>query len=71
MAPPTMADNHIARMYLACLSELFELQSEGASDQQVNSFARTLIDATVQPFSIHTIQDAQADSPKVCRSEEM
>lgn len=48
---------HTARMYLACLSELFELQAEGASTQQVDGFAKTLIDATVNGFSIHVQQN--------------
>lgn len=46
--------SHSARMYLGCLSEFFELQVGGASDDEVKRFAATLIDATVHGFSIHT-----------------
>jgi AcrR family transcriptional regulator len=45
--------SHSARMYLGCLSELFELQAGGASDDEVKQFAATLMDATVNGFSIH------------------
>jgi AcrR family transcriptional regulator len=44
---------HTARMYLACLSELFAMQGDGESDEEVNSFAKTLIEATVSGYSIH------------------
>jgi AcrR family transcriptional regulator len=45
---------HTARMILGCLSELFDMQAGGASNEDVNSFADTLIDAVVHGFSIHT-----------------
>jgi AcrR family transcriptional regulator len=44
---------HTGRMFLGCLSELFELQAGGAADEEGNRFAETLIDATVNGFSIH------------------
>jgi len=44
---------HTGRMFLGCLWELFELQASGASDEDVNRFAGTLIDATLNGFSIH------------------
>ncbi|MEN6449603.1 MAG: TetR/AcrR family transcriptional regulator [Thermoguttaceae bacterium] len=57
--------NHTARMYLACLSELFELQAEGASGQQVDGFAKMLIDATVHGFSIQVSRDSAETEPKL------
>jgi len=44
---------HTGRMFLGCLSELFDLQASGASEEDVNSFAETLIDANRNGFSIH------------------
>ncbi len=44
---------HTARMILGCLSELFDLQAGGASHEDVNRFAGTLIDAVLNGFSIH------------------
>ena len=43
---------HTGRMFLGCLLELFDLQASGASNKDVNSFAETLIDATLNGFSI-------------------
>ena len=43
---------HTGRMFLGCLSELFDMQAGGASNEDVNSFAETLIDATLNGFSI-------------------
>ncbi len=43
---------HTARMILACLSELFDMQAGGALNEDVNRFAETLIDATLKGFSI-------------------
>ena len=44
---------HTGRMFLGCLSELFDMQAGGASDEDVNRFAETLIGAVVNGFSIH------------------
>jgi AcrR family transcriptional regulator len=44
---------HTARMILGSLSELFDLQAGGASNEDVNRFADTLIDAVLNGFSIH------------------
>ena len=44
---------HTARMILGSLSELFDLQAGGASNEDVNRFAGTLIDAVLNGFSIH------------------
>jgi AcrR family transcriptional regulator len=43
---------HTGRMFLGCLLEVFDLQASGASNQDVNRFAETLIDATLNGFSI-------------------
>jgi len=43
---------HTGRMFLGCLLEVFDLQASGASNQDVNSFAETLIDATLNGFSV-------------------
>ena len=43
---------HTGRMFLGCLSELFDMQAGGASNQDVNSFAEALIDANLHGFSI-------------------
>jgi AcrR family transcriptional regulator len=42
---------HTGRMFHGCLSELFDLQAGGASDQEINSFAETLIGAILNGFS--------------------
>ncbi|MEN6556676.1 MAG: TetR/AcrR family transcriptional regulator [Thermoguttaceae bacterium] len=44
--------SHAARMYLGGLSEMFELLTENAADDEVRRFGETLIDATVHGFSI-------------------
>ncbi len=43
---------HTGRMFLGCLSELFDMQAGGASNKDVSSFAETLIAATLNGFSI-------------------
>ena len=43
---------HTGRMFLGCLLEVFDLQAGGASTEEVNSFAETLTDATLNGFSI-------------------
>ena len=43
---------HTGRMFLGCLLEVFDLQASGASNQDVSSFAETLIDATLNGFSM-------------------
>src|SRR5208283_127620 len=43
---------HTGRMFLGCLLEVFDLQASGASNNDVNRFAETLIDATINGFSI-------------------
>ena len=45
---------HTARMFLGCLSELFDLQAGGASNGDVHSFADALIGVTLNGFSIRT-----------------
>ena len=42
------------RMFLGCIAELFELQSEDAPDKDVNRYVKVLIDAVLNGFSIHT-----------------
>jgi AcrR family transcriptional regulator len=43
---------HAGRMFLGCLSELFDLQAGGAPSESVNRFAETLIGAVLNGFSI-------------------
>ena len=45
---------HTSRMFLGCFSELFELQVDGASSEEVNDYVGVLIDAVLNGFSIHT-----------------
>jgi len=44
---------HTARMFLGCVTELFELQASDASDEEVEGYVGVLIDATLHGFSIH------------------
>jgi TetR/AcrR family fatty acid metabolism transcriptional regulator len=44
---------HTGRMFNGCLSELFELQAEDASSDDVNAYVAVLIDAVLHGFSIH------------------
>ena len=44
---------HTGRMFLGCISELFELQAEDASSEEVNEYVGVLIDAALNGFSIH------------------
>lgn len=44
---------HTGRMFHGCLSGLFELQAEGASNEEVNDYVEVLIDAVHNGFSIH------------------
>lgn len=44
---------HTGRMFVGCLSELFEQQREGASDEEANAYVDALIDAIHNGFSIH------------------
>jgi hypothetical protein len=55
---------HTSRMFLGCLSELFELQANGASNEDVHRFADTLIDATVNGFSIHAEKSPVSDGAR-------
>ncbi|MCE5266797.1 MAG: TetR/AcrR family transcriptional regulator [Planctomycetaceae bacterium] len=41
------------RMVLGCLTELFELQAEDASQEEIDEYVRVLIDAALHGFSIH------------------
>ena len=50
--------SHTARMFLGCLSELFELQVDDASHDEVNAYLGALIDAVLNGFSIHTHKGA-------------
>jgi AcrR family transcriptional regulator len=44
---------HTARMLLGCLSQLFELEAAGASNEEVEEYVRLLIDMVLHGFSIH------------------
>jgi TetR/AcrR family transcriptional regulator, cholesterol catabolism regulator len=46
-----------SRLFLGCLSELFELQAEGASSEEVDEYVGMLLDAVVNGFSIHIIKE--------------
>ena len=48
------------RMFLGCLSELFELQADDASSEEVNDYVEALIDATVNGFSIHAEKSSKS-----------
>jgi len=50
---------HTSRMFLGCLTELFELQAGGASNEEVQGFAETLIDAAVNGFSIRVEKESK------------
>ena len=52
---------HTGRMFLGCLSELFELQAEGAPSEEVNGYVGVLIDAAVNGFSIHAEKSPKSD----------
>jgi len=45
---------HTGRMFSGCVSELFELQAEGAPSEEINGYVEVLIDAVLNGFSIHT-----------------
>ncbi|MAT68157.1 MAG: hypothetical protein CMJ58_01400 [Planctomycetaceae bacterium] len=49
---------HSSRMFHGSLAELFELVKEGASDEEVNSFAALLIDAVFGEFLLLADKDA-------------
>jgi hypothetical protein len=44
---------HTGRMFLGCISELFELQADDAPIEEVNGYVGVLIDAVLNGFSIH------------------
>ena len=51
---------HTARMFLGCLSELFELQMDGASSEETNEYLGMLIDAALHGFSLHVEKGPQS-----------
>ena len=44
---------HTGRMFLGGVTELFELQADGASNEEVNEYAGAMIDVLLHGFSIH------------------
>jgi AcrR family transcriptional regulator len=44
---------HTGRMFLGCVSELFELQADDAPSAEVNDYVEVLIDTVLNGFSIH------------------
>jgi TetR/AcrR family transcriptional regulator, multidrug resistance operon repressor len=54
---------HTGRMFHGCLSELFELQAAGASNQDVHEYVGVLIDATLNGFSIHAKKTDEPGTP--------
>jgi AcrR family transcriptional regulator len=44
---------HTGRMFLGAFREIFELQSSSASEEAVNDYVETLIDAAMHGLSIH------------------
>jgi TetR/AcrR family transcriptional regulator, cholesterol catabolism regulator len=44
---------HTGRMFLGCLTELFELQADDAPSEEVSGYVAVLIDAVLNGFSIH------------------
>jgi len=55
----TLDATDLGRMFLGCLSELFDLQKSGAPTSEVKRFADTLIDAVLN--GIHTGKNAVHD----------
>lgn len=53
---------HTSRMFHGCLSELFEMQAEGASGDEVNEYVDVLIDAVRHGFSIYPEKDTSSQS---------
>ncbi len=51
---------HTGRMFLGCLSELFELQMDGAADEEVGDYVGVLIDAVLNGFSLHAEKSPQS-----------
>jgi AcrR family transcriptional regulator len=45
--------SHTARMFLGAFAELFEMQTDNASDEEMNEYAAVLSDAVLNGFSIH------------------
>jgi AcrR family transcriptional regulator len=45
---------HVARIYLGCLNEMFELEVSNASKEVVNEYVDVLIDATLHGLTLHT-----------------
>ncbi len=56
---------HTGRMFLGCLSELFDMQAGGASNEDVNRFAETLIDATLNGFSIRPDESPESGKERL------
>lgn len=52
---------HTGRMFLGCLFELFELQADNASSEDVNGYVAVLIDAVLNGFSIHAEKSPGSD----------
>jgi AcrR family transcriptional regulator len=48
---------HTGRMFLGCVSELFELQAQDAPSEDVNGFVEVLIDSVLNGFSIHALKE--------------
>jgi TetR/AcrR family transcriptional regulator, cholesterol catabolism regulator len=44
---------YTGRLFLGCLTELFELQTDDASSDEVKGYVEVLIDAVLNGFSIH------------------
>ncbi len=54
---------YTSRMFLGCLSELFELQSESAADDAATEYVDVVITAVRQGFSIHVAKVPELASP--------
>ena len=63
---------YIGRMLHGSLSELFELQAEGASNEEINGYVEALVDAVVNGMSIHvrTLPKCGEASPSVPNREQ-
>jgi AcrR family transcriptional regulator len=55
---------HASRVFQGCLSELFELQGDGATTEEVNEFVGVLIDAALSPFSVRSEKAPSLDETR-------
>ena len=59
---------HTGRMLYGCLSELYELQADGASSDEVKAYAGALMDITLNGSSIHAGKHRDSDEASASSS---